>query len=241
MSGTENPMLSEKCLEAGSDSPMSQEHQEEQQEGAKQPRLKTAHPDKQRFVIKKFRRDDEPVKLDELGKRIKSLAEDNQKRPLEFDSDDSFDSNICKRLKQESNNLSVKPAFKIPYKTNDGLAVTPVLLSSKKDKRVFPCFDDKVVFRTNDELEFSNLLRKHHADNDAETSSEGLSAGKKRVMSSLLASVALFKKSLTSKLTTVEKNLRRGASNTTAHRSTTPSRLAGPVPGPKRSKSAIKG
>ncbi len=228
-------MLSESC-HPGSENefPMTEEDRDE---GAKLPRLRSrvlGNPTKP--VIKKFVRQDEELKIDELGKRIKTLAEENQKRLMDDNSDDSFEKSINKRLKQESNYLTQNVSKGVP-KTNGITSVQPLILKTNTESnRAFRCFDDKVIFRGEDKIGFGDMLKKHKHDNDEDTSSEDIVLGKKLILANLQTFLSIYAKKPVPKIMP-----KRSESNKSANRSSTPSKSTPQEhKSAKRSKSAAK-
>lgn len=235
MSRNEECMLSESCHPVSdSDVRMTEEDQEE---GARQPRLRHRPlGDAKKPAIKKFFRQDDQVKIDDLGKRIMTLAEENHKRLIDENSDDSFERSINKRLKQESN-FSTRPIFRGVPKVNNMPTIQPLVLRNNSEfKRAFPIFEDKVIFRGEDKLGFSSMLKKHRHDNDDDTSSEDMALGKKLILDNLLSFVSTYVKKPVPKIT-----LKRSESNKSTQRCTTPSNsTVERHKSAKRSKSAAK-
>ena len=140
------------------------------------------------YILKKFRKEENDISLDELGKRITDISLEFQKRKLS-DEDSSPEEREGENRKWKRDGGSVcwpMSPFRGIIKSNGNDVMTAVVLKKKEGlKKIFPCYRDDDVFKVEDGVRFSHALHSHGRDNDDDTGSEDLNKGTKKIINHL--------------------------------------------------------
>lgn len=163
----------------------------------KKPRVRNQQPQAKRHQIKKIRRSEDEIDIDELQKKIQEFNARLDKRVFLYDEDiDSPNSYSEKKLKKDQDLTGAKPVEKPLAKCNfvEKCEILHLKRTNAGDVKLFPCFPDKDVFKVSEKSKYSNMLHHHRYDNDDDTSSEDLAKGKQRALECLYAGIDKNKK-----------------------------------------------